>query len=44
LAFKLKFKIDYDDNDKIARKRNIPAPGTYENVLEMDPKGRYTSS
>lgn len=44
VAFKLKYKLDYGNPDIMARKRNVPAPGTYENVLEMDAKGRYTSS
>lgn len=44
VGFKLKYKLDYGNPDKIARKRNIPAPGTYENILEIGPNGRYTSS
>jgi len=37
VAFKLKYKLDYGDPDIMARKRNIPGPGTHENVLQMDP-------
>ena len=44
VGFKLKFKLDYLDDTKRALKRNIPAPGTYEDVLRMDPRGRYSSS
>ena len=44
LAFKMKYKLQYGDPDIMARKRNIPAPGTYENVLQMDSAGRYQSS
>jgi hypothetical protein len=27
LAFKLKYKLDYHDAGRMARKKNIPAPG-----------------
>jgi hypothetical protein len=40
----MKYKLQYGDPDIMARKRNIPAPGTYENVLQMDSAGRYQSS
>lgn len=33
LAFKLKAKLDYHDAGKIAKRRNIPGAGTYEDVL-----------
>jgi hypothetical protein len=44
VAFKLKFKLDYGDTATEAKKRNIPAPGTYDDVLQLDAKGRYSSS
>lgn len=33
VAFKLKYKLDYGNPDIMARKRNIPGPGTHENIL-----------
>lgn len=44
VAFKLKYKIDFYDAERIARKRNYPAPGTYEDLTRMDAKGSYFSS
>ena len=44
VGFKLKYRLDFGDADKVAIKRNYPAPGTYEDVLRMDTQGRYTSS
>jgi len=36
-AFKLKFKIDYEDPARMALKKNIPGAGTYNEVLKFDP-------
>jgi len=43
LAFKLKFKLEYGDASMMAKKRNIPAPGTYE-MVSMHKEGKYVSS
>lgn len=44
VGFKLKHKLNYGDDYHTALKKNIPAPGTYEDVLRLDGNGRYTSS
>tara|TARA_B110000285_G_scaffold168476_1_gene188419 strand:+ start:345 stop:683 length:339 start_codon:yes stop_codon:yes gene_type:complete len=33
LAFKLKYKLDYHDAGRLAKKRGVPGAGTYEDVL-----------
>lgn len=30
VGFKLKYKLDYGDAELVAKKRNIPGAGTYE--------------
>jgi len=42
--FKLKFKLDYGDPETMAKKRNVPGPGTHENVLQINKYGNYCSS
>mmetsp|Transcript_3926 Transcript_3926/g.5932 ORF Transcript_3926/g.5932 Transcript_3926/m.5932 type:complete len:143 (+) Transcript_3926:295-723(+) len=41
LKFKLKSRIPYGDPAQIARKKNIPPPGTYDDTLQTDKHGHY---
>ena len=39
--FKIKNRLDIEDVQVIARKRNVPAVGSYENPLQINRKGVY---
>lgn len=34
-------KLNYNDVERIERKKNIPGPGFYEDRLSIDSKGKY---
>ena len=42
-AYKFKYKLDYHDVARIARKHGFPGPGTYEDQTAMGPEGVYSS-
>jgi hypothetical protein len=44
VAFKLKDKLDFHDVTRLAKKRNIPAPGAYDDPLKMDSIGTYNTN
>lgn len=44
VAFKLKDKLDFHDVTRLAKKRNIPAPGAYDDPLKMDAIGTYNTN
>jgi hypothetical protein len=41
LAFSLKSRNDFHDAARIAKKKNIPPPGHYEDTLALAPTGKY---
>lgn len=41
VKFKLKGKLHYGEPDRIARKEDLPPPGTYEDQLSLDKMGVY---
>ena len=44
IAFKLKYKLDFYDTARLARKNNYPAPGTYEDQTSLNKTGSYVTS
>lgn len=43
-SFSVSFKIDFDHDTKLAKRRNIPAPGAYEDDCSINNRGKYSLS
>lgn len=44
VGFKIKYKINYYDDEMTAIKMGVPAPGTYEDLQALSSNGQYFSS
>lgn len=40
----MSYKIDFDHDTTVALKKNVPAPGHYDDVAQLDKSGHYSVS